>query len=133
MKDRIPIGVCAFLNDCLNTCIYLYHLKCFTDCIFGEDVFVDEKVDRDNLMLALTDFFEDSSSFNELHDPAVDYCIDAREKGIEYFSGEKRESRCDPNQIRFFLCVYYFYFNNCPADVWNSSKFCGGPLRNTFY
>lgn len=97
--------------------------KCPSNCIFGDDVFVDGEINRDNLMLVITEQFESSPEFNELHDAAVDHCMEIRAKMIEKFGGKMKDGKCDRTKGGFAMCLHRYYFNNCPEDVWEDCRF----------
>lgn len=91
--------------------------------MFGSDVFVDGDINRDNLMLAINEHFESAPAFNELHDPAVDHCIEVRAKIIEKFGGKMRDgNKCDRSKGGFAMCLHRYYFNNCPDDAWENCE-----------
>lgn len=95
--------------------------KCSSDCYFnGTEIVNNGKIDRPKLLAALKDHFVGADpGFGELHEKAIDHCIDYVEKKI---ASKPTDNKCDKAKTGLAFCLHRYYFKNCPSAAWVNCK-----------
>lgn len=102
--------------------------KCSSDCIFnGTEIFNHGHIDRSKLLSAVQEYFVGTDKgFAELHENAVDHCMEVHKKMQEKHASKPKtdgEHKCDKSKGKFAKCLHRYYFRNCPAAVWTNCMY----------